>query len=136
MKEAAKIYNRDKPNVKINIVETSLADVQQKLITALGANETSSLPDILLMQDSAIQKNLVTYPKAFLPLDGKIDMSQFAKFKLNFGNMDGRYYGVPFDNGATATFLRSFPRRSGIFRQAGGQRPQRAPGRKGNRPKG
>jgi lactose/L-arabinose transport system substrate-binding protein len=106
MNEAAKIYNRDKPNVKINIVETPWADVQQKLITALGANETSSLPDILLMQDSAMQKNLTTYPKAFLPVDGKIDISQFAKFKTNFGGMDGKYYNVPFDNGATATFLR------------------------------
>jgi lactose/L-arabinose transport system substrate-binding protein len=106
MNEAAKIYNRDKPNVKINVVETPWDDVQQKLITALGANETSSLPDILLMQDAAIQKNLVTYPKAFLPISDKIDVNQFAKFKTGYGNMDGKYYGVPFDNGAAATFLR------------------------------
>jgi lactose/L-arabinose transport system substrate-binding protein len=106
MNEAAKIYNRDKPNVKINVIETPWDDVQQKLITALGANETSSLPDILLMQDAAIQKNLVTYPKAFLPVSDKIDINQFAKFKTGYGNMDGKYYGVPFDNGAAATFLR------------------------------
>jgi lactose/L-arabinose transport system substrate-binding protein len=106
MNEAAKIYSRDKPNVKINIIETPWDDVQQKLITSLGANETSSLPDILLMQDAAIQKNLVTYPKAFLPVSDKIDINQFAKFKTGYGNMDGKYYGVPFDNGAAATFLR------------------------------
>jgi lactose/L-arabinose transport system substrate-binding protein len=106
MNEAAKIYNRNKPNVKINIIETPWDDVQQKLITALGANETSSLPDILLMQDAAIQKNLVTYPKAFLPVSDKIDINQFAKFKTGYGNMGGKYYGVPFDNGAAATFLR------------------------------
>ncbi|MDR1636780.1 MAG: extracellular solute-binding protein [Treponema sp.] len=106
MNEAAKIYNRDKPNVKINIVETPWADVQQKLITALGANETSSLPDILLMQDNTIQKNLITYPNAFLPVSDKIDINQFAKFKTGYGNMNGKYYGVPFDNGAAATFLR------------------------------
>jgi lactose/L-arabinose transport system substrate-binding protein len=106
MNEAAKIYSRVKPNVKIDVVETPWDDVQQKLITALGANQTSSLPDILLMQDAAIQKNIVTYPKAFLPVSDKIDINQFAKFKTGYGNMDGKYYGVPFDNGAAATFLR------------------------------
>jgi lactose/L-arabinose transport system substrate-binding protein len=58
------------------------------------------------MQDSAMQKNLTTYPGAFLPLDGRIDLNQFAQFKVNYGSMDGKYYDVPFDNGATATFLR------------------------------
>jgi lactose/L-arabinose transport system substrate-binding protein len=106
MNEAAKIYNQVKPNVKIDVVETPWDDVQQKLITALGANQTSSLPDILLMQDAAIQKNIVTYPDAFLPVNDKIDINQFAKFKTGYGNIDGKYYGVPFDNGAAATFLR------------------------------
>jgi lactose/L-arabinose transport system substrate-binding protein len=106
MNEAAKIYRRDRPNVTINIVETPWDDIQQKLITALGARETSSLPDIILMQDNAIQKNVMTYPDAFLPLNGKVDLSQFAQFKTDMGNINGKNYGVPFDNGATGTFIR------------------------------
>jgi lactose/L-arabinose transport system substrate-binding protein len=106
MNEAAKVYKPLNPNATVNVVETPWDDVQQKLITALGANQTASLPDILLMQDNAMQKNLQTYPKAFAPVGDKIDMSKFAQFKVSYGVMDGKYYGVPFDNGATATFLR------------------------------
>ena len=106
MNEAAKIYSRSKPNVKINVVETPWADLQQKLITSLSANKTDSLPDIILMQDNAIQKNLMNYPKAFLPVNGKVDLSQFAKYKIGYGEMNKKNYSVPFDNGATCTFLR------------------------------
>jgi lactose/L-arabinose transport system substrate-binding protein len=106
MNEAAKIYRRDHPNVTINVVETPWDDVQQKLITALSARQTDSLPDIVLMQDNAIQKNVLTYPDAFLPLNDKIDLSKFAQFKVEVGTIDGKSYGVPFDNGATGTFLR------------------------------
>ncbi|MDR1899326.1 MAG: extracellular solute-binding protein [Treponema sp.] len=106
MNEAAKVYKQIKPNVTVNVVETPWNDLQQKLITALGANQTDSLPDILLMQDNAMQKNLTTYPNAFAPVGDKIDLSQFAQFKVDYGNLNGKYYGVPFDNGATGTFLR------------------------------
>ncbi|MCR5764204.1 MAG: extracellular solute-binding protein [Treponema sp.] len=107
MKEAAKIYNREKPNVTIDIVETPWEDLQQKLIASLSANDTSSLPDIILCQDNAILKNVSSYPNAFLPLEGKVDLSQFAQFKVAFGNVNGKNYSVPFDNGVTATFLRT-----------------------------
>ena len=106
MKEAEKIYKRTRPNVSLNIVETPWNDIQQKFITAFTANQTSTLPDIALVQDNAIQKNIMTYPKGFLPVNGKVDISKFAQFKLNFGSYEGKNYGVPFDNGATATFLR------------------------------
>ncbi|MFA6856313.1 MAG: extracellular solute-binding protein [Treponema sp.] len=106
MNEAAKIYNRTKPNVKINVVETPWADLQQKLITSLSAKKTDSLPDIILCQDNAIQKNMMNYPKAFLPVNGKVDLSKFAQFKVGYGEMNRKNYSVPFDNGATCTFLR------------------------------
>lgn len=107
MNEAAKIYNREKPNVTIEIVETPWDDLQQKLIASLSANDPSSLPDIILCQDNAILKNVSSYPNAFAPLNGKVDLSQFAKFKVAFGEIDGKNYSVPFDNGVTATFLRT-----------------------------
>ncbi len=107
MNTAADIYKRDNPNVTVNVVETPWADLQQKLITSLSANDTSNLPDIILMQDNAIQKNMSNYPKAFLPVGDKIDLSKFAQFKVGFGEIDGKKYSVPFDNGATCTFLRT-----------------------------
>jgi lactose/L-arabinose transport system substrate-binding protein len=106
MNEAAKIYNRANPNVRINVVEVPWDDIQQRLITAFSARQYGDLPDIILMQDNAIQKNVQTYPDRFLPLNDKIDLSRFAQYKLDFGNYNGRNYGVPFDNGATATFIR------------------------------
>lgn len=106
MNKAAEIYSKDHPNVKVNVVETPWADLQQKLITSLTANDTKSLPDIILCQDNALQKNMANYPKAFYPLNGKVELKDFAQFKVAFGEMNGKNYSVPFDNGATATFLR------------------------------
>jgi lactose/L-arabinose transport system substrate-binding protein len=106
MDEAAKIYKRTNPNVTVTVVETAWADLQQKLLTALSSGQTGSLPDIILMQDNAIQKNVTTYPKGFLPVNGKVDVSQFAQYKVDVGTINGQIYGVPFDNGATATFIR------------------------------
>ncbi|GHU72757.1 ABC transporter substrate-binding protein [Spirochaetia bacterium] len=104
MNEAAKIYKRDRPNVTVNALD--ITDIEQKIITALTAGETADLPDIILNQDNSMQRFLQTYPDAYLPLDGKVDLSQFAKYKLDVGLFEGKHYGVPFDNGATGTFLR------------------------------
>ena len=106
MNEAAKIYKKDHPNVTVNVVETPWEDVQAKLTTSFSARQTGNLPDIVLMQDNAIQKNVANFPNGFLPIDGKVDVSQFAQYKVDVATIGGRKYGVPFDNGATATFLR------------------------------
>jgi lactose/L-arabinose transport system substrate-binding protein len=106
MNKAGEIYKRDHPNFTLNVVETPWDDVQQKLITSFSSNQTSALPDIVLMQDNAIQKNATTYKGNFLAVNDKIDISQFAQFKLNVGSVDGKNYGVPFDNGAVGLFLR------------------------------
>jgi lactose/L-arabinose transport system substrate-binding protein len=104
MREAEKIYKRDHPNVSLDVQD--ITEIEQKLLTALSAKDTSTLPDIILMQDNSIQKFVTNFPGAFLPVNGKVDISQFAQFKLDVGNVDGQNYGVPFDNGATAFFLR------------------------------
>ncbi len=106
MNTAAEIYKRDHPNVTVNVVETPWNDLQPKLIAALSSNQTENLPDIVLTQDNAIQKNMMNYPEAFLPVNGKVDLSQFAVYKSGYGLVDGKNYSVPFDNGASCTFLR------------------------------
>mgnify|MGYP000866752923 FL=1 len=107
MEEAAKIYAEINPDVTINIVETPWDDVQTKLTTAVMAGQLNTLPDILLMQDNALMKNVTNYPGVFYDLtDSGIDFSQFADFKANHTIVDGRNFGVPFDNGAAITALR------------------------------
>jgi lactose/L-arabinose transport system substrate-binding protein len=105
MKEAEKVYKRIRPNVSLDVQD--ITAIEEKLITALSANETSALPDIILQQDNSIEKFVTNFPRAYLPLNGKVDLSKFAQFKLAVGTVNGQNYGVPFDNGATAFFLRS-----------------------------
>jgi lactose/L-arabinose transport system substrate-binding protein len=107
MEEAAKIYAEISPDATINIVETPWDDVQTKLTTAVMAGQLDTLPDILLMQDNAVVKNVMNFPGIFYDLtDSGIDFSQFADFKVNHTVVEGRNYGVPFDNGAAITALR------------------------------
>src|SRR5574344_1811554 len=61
--EAAKIYQKDNPDFKINVVETSWDDMQTNLGTILGSGDTSQLPDVILMQDFAFQKYAKNYPE-------------------------------------------------------------------------
>ena len=107
MQEAAKIYSKINPDVTINIVKTQRNNVKTKLTTAVMAGQLNTLPDILLMQDNALQKNVTNYPGIFYDLtDSGIDFTKFADFKVNHTVVDGRNYGVPFDNGAAITALR------------------------------
>ena len=80
----------------------------KKLTTAATSGDLSTLPDILLMQDNAFQKNVISYPDAFTDLtDSGIDFSQFAEGKTAYSVVDGKNYGVPFDNGAVVGCYRS-----------------------------
>lgn len=115
MEEAAKQYKEDHPDVTVNVVETPWDDVQTKLTTAATSGNYDTLPDIFLMQDNAFQKNVISYPDAFTDLtDSKIDFSQFAEGKTAYSVVDGKNYGVPFDNGAVIACYRT-----DILEQAG-----------------
>ncbi|WP_075720804.1 ABC transporter substrate-binding protein [Roseburia sp. 499] len=108
MEEAAKEYQKDHPDVTVNVVETPWDDVQTKLTTAATSGKYDTLPDIFLMQDNAFQKNVISYPDAFTDLtDSKIDFSQFAEGKTAYSVVDGKNYGVPFDNGAVIACYRT-----------------------------
>lgn len=108
MEEAAKVYQQDHPDFVLNVVETPWEDVQTKLTTAATSNQLDTLPDILLMQDNAFQKNVISYPDAFVDLtDSGVDYSQFASGKVAYSTVDGKNYGVPFDNGAVIACYRT-----------------------------
>ena len=108
MEEAGKVYQADNPDFKLDVVETPWDDIQTKLTTAATSGDFSTLPDIFLMQDNAFQKNVISYPEAFLDLtDSGIDFSQFAEAKTAYSVVEGKNYGVPFDNGAAVACYRT-----------------------------
>lgn len=115
MEEAGKVYQQTHPDFQLEVIETPWEDVQTKLTTAATSGDLSTLPDIILMQDNAFQKNVISYPEAFLDLTSSgIDYSQFASGKVAYSTVDGKNYGVPFDNGAVIACYRT-----DILEQAG-----------------
>ena len=108
MYEAEKVYQKDHPNFKLNVVETPWDDIQTKITTAATSGDLSTLPDIFLMQDNAFQKNVISFPDVCADLTGSgIDFSQFAAGKTAYSVVDGKNYGVPFDNGAVVACYRT-----------------------------
>ncbi len=106
--EAERIYQIDHPDFKLEIVENVYTDIEVKLITADGAGDYSTLPDIFLMQDNSAQKMLTNYPGIFTSLDKSgINFSDFAAGKVTVGSHDGSQYGLPFDNGAVIMPIRT-----------------------------
>lgn len=116
MEEAAKVYKAEvNPEFELEIVETPWNDIQTKLTTAGMAGDYSTMPDIFLCQDNAFQKNVMTYPDMFLDLTASgIDFSQFGAAKVAYSVVEGKNYGVPFDNGACVQAVRT-----DILEQAG-----------------
>ena len=115
MEKAEEVYKQTHPDFELIVVETPSDDVQTKLETAVLSATTEELPDIILMQDRAFQKNVIRYPDGFVDLtDTGIDFNVFSAGKVGFSTVDGRNYGVPFDNGAVIACYRS-----DILKQAG-----------------
>lgn len=108
MEEAEKVYQEINPDFELEIVETAWDDVQTLITTAAASGDYSTLPDILLMQDNAFQKNVISYPGLFVDItDSGIDFASFAEGKTAYSIVDGANYGVPFDNGAVVACYRT-----------------------------
>ena len=108
MQQAEKIYQEDHPDFKLDIQENVYNDIETKLITAATSGDYSTLPDIFLMQDYSYHKDVTSFPGVFTDLtDSGIDFTQFSAGKLADSTVDGKNYGVPFDNGATIMAIRS-----------------------------
>lgn len=102
IEKAAEIYaanGHDGFTVKVTEIQSD--DIETKLTTAMSAGDLSTLPDIFLMQDNSFQKYATNYPDIFVDLTDKgIDFTQFSEAKVAYSTLDGKNYGVPFDNGA------------------------------------
>ncbi len=107
MEEAAARYQATHPDFKLNVVVFGKADVEQKLQAQLASGTTQGLPDIVLIEDYSIQKYLQSFPGAFEPLSGAIDMSKFADYKVQAATLNGQAYSLPFDSGDAGMFYRT-----------------------------
>ena len=108
MQEAAKFYKEIDPAFELEVIETPWNDLQTKLTTAGMAGDYSTLPDIFLCQDNAFQKNVLAFPDMFNDLTASgVDFTQFGAAKTAYSVVDGKNYGVPFDNGAVIQCVRT-----------------------------
>jgi len=107
MEEAAKRFKVKNPDFNMKVVIWDRSDLEQKLQAQFAAGVTDGLPDIVLIEDYSAQKFLLSYPKLFEPLGNHIDMSKFAKYKVDISSVDGTAYSLPFDSGVTGWFYRT-----------------------------
>ncbi|MHA6523580.1 ABC transporter substrate-binding protein [Tessaracoccus sp. G1721] len=108
LEEATKIYQKDHPDVEVEVIETPWDDLQTKLTTLAQSQETGELPDIFLMQNNAFQKNVINYPDLFNDYtDTDIDFGEFPEGVVAYSTIDDIHYGLPFDNGTAITALRT-----------------------------
>ena len=108
IEKAAEIYAKDHEGFKVEVEEIQSDDIETRITTAVQAGDLSTLPDIFLMQDNSFQKYVSFYPDVFTELTDKgIDYSQFSEAKVAYSTVDGKNYGVPFDNGAVVNCVRT-----------------------------
>ncbi len=108
MNQAALVYNKAHPDIKINVVDFPNSDaVMQKTQAALQAGG-AGLPDIALVQDFQIEQLITNYPGVLTDLKAAgVDFSQFAAYKVGPMTQGDKIYGIPFDTGSTGLFLRT-----------------------------
>jgi lactose/L-arabinose transport system substrate-binding protein len=115
MQEAEKIYQKDHPDFKLDIVEVSNSDIETQLTTLVASGSLDQLPDIFLNQNSSFQRQVINFPELFADLTGsKIDFSKFAQSYVALSTVDDKNYGVPFDNSASI-----FGYRTDLLEEAG-----------------
>lgn len=106
MAAAAEAYSKINPDVTITVVDFDKGALEQKLQTQLAAGITDDLPDIVLIEDYGAQKYLQSFPGAFEALNGVVDYSQFAPYKVELASVGDQTYSLPFDSGLTVLYYR------------------------------
>jgi len=115
MNEAAKVYQKAHPDFTLDVQEVSWDDIQTKMTTIAQANTLDQLPDIFLVQNNAFQKNVTNYPQLFADYSNSgIDFSQYPQSVVNYSTVNGKNWGLPFDNGAVIAAYRT-----DVLQQAG-----------------
>lgn len=104
---AKEVYQTEKSDVEINIIENAQDDIIQKLNTSLSSGTTKGLPNIVLIEDYRAQSFLQAYPDAFHELTDSFNAEDFAPYKMTTTSLDGKNYGLPFDTGVAGLYVRT-----------------------------
>lgn len=104
--EAKTIFMDSNPNVEVEVVTMTQADVISKLSTALSSGDYTGLPNIVLIEDYRIQGYLTEYQEDFADLSDIASADNFTAYKTSVSQIDGKLYGIPFDSGVAVLFYR------------------------------
>ena len=113
-KLAGEYFAQKHPDVTVKVESIAQDNTIQKLNAALGANNLRGLPDIVLIEDYRSKNFALGYPDFLKDLKGIVDYSKFVDYKVAASSVGDKTYGVPFDSGVTALFIRM-----DLFEQAG-----------------
>ena len=106
LEHAKEAYNGD-GEYEVQVIENAQDDIIQKLNTGLSSGTTKGMPNIVLIEDYRAQSFLQAYPDAFHPLTDVINTDDFADYKIATTSFDGEQYGLPFDSGVAALYVRT-----------------------------
>lgn len=104
--EAVKLYKKDNPNAKFEVVELAQDDLVQKFRVALASGSVANLPDIIYEEDYNAIGYLKYYNRFFVELTDYFDPSNFVPYKISNVTYNSKIYGVPYDSSASPLFYR------------------------------
>lgn len=109
LEKAEAAYQQDNPEFRLEIVEYSQEQIQEKLSAAVRENAMEALPDMILAEDSFVTgEDAEELGDLFRPLDeAGIDFSQFDQSKTQQTSADGKQYGLPLDLGTVVLAVRA-----------------------------
>ena len=106
MKQAAMVYNKNHPDVTINVVDMA-QDIEAKISAGLQAGGRAC-PTSPSSRTSASSSSSTTTPDAFVDLKAAgVDYSQVRRLQGRADDVGNKIYGIPFDTGSTGLWLRT-----------------------------
>ncbi len=93
--------------IELTVDTIAAADILTNITTTNESGDISSLPDIILMQDTDSYKNIANYPDLLYDVSSYVDWSQVAEAKASLTSKDGVHYGIPFDSGSSIAMYRT-----------------------------
>lgn len=109
MQIAKEMYLKDHPDAVIDIQEKLSEDIETAVIASNG--DTSTLPDILLVQDNSFQKFVTNYPEVYADLTGKYDYEGLLRASSRIPSWTARTTASRLDAGtAVAAYRHRLPR--------------------------
>ena len=114
VRDAAAVYRKNHPDINIVVDNVEKAVILQRINDAIATKDFSQLPDIFLIEDYSSRNYVINHPYLLKDLSSYVNKDDFVDFKVSISSNDGKIYGVPFDSGVAALFVRM-----DLFEEAG-----------------